>query len=288
MIPQIDARVAAVDRPGHGKRRGFLRFGDHPGGAIPVGFQEPAEQGLVRFIVGAADDEHVARHVQAILDFDDVDLAEALQLADKEAGVGRRRGVDLALDDRREVQEAGHLDRDVGLGQSHLMQQDLQVLASAARQAVDADGLPLKVLGLRDAAPDGGDDIEHVLGIDVVDRDQILALIQRLIQRGRVGERHLRRARQHVDDGGAAACPWHIAEVDAFGLEEALVRLGQQIGDLADRLAPACDRDLVQRLGRRRRNRQQKRRERRKSLEHHWVSPLCQPRSSQRSSTTVQ
>ena len=87
-----------------------------------------------------------------------------------------------------------------------------------------------------------------VLRVNIVNRQKLLALVERLIERGGVGKGDIGPAREHVFDRRPAAGARHIAEFDAPGLEEPLVGLGQQIGDLADRFAPAGDGHLVEHL----------------------------------------
>ena len=85
-----------------------------------------------------------------IFDLHHVHVAQSALLANHEPGVGGCGGIDLALHQRGEVEQAGHDDGDIGLAQAGLVEQYLQVLTRAAGQAVDADALAFEVGGLAD------------------------------------------------------------------------------------------------------------------------------------------
>src|SRR5690606_23147658 len=75
-----------------------------------------------------------------------------------------------------------------------------------------------------------------------------LALVQRHEERAGIGERDIALAAQNIADGVAATRARQIGQFHALRLEEALVGFGQDVGDLADGLAPAREADLA--LGR--------------------------------------
>ncbi|KAG1222036.1 hypothetical protein G6F68_020758 [Rhizopus microsporus] len=64
-------------------------------------------------------------------------------------------------------------------------------------------------------------------------------------ERTRVGEGHVGLAAKEVADGVAAARARQVDQFHALRLEETLVGRGQQVGDFADGLAPAGQRDLA-------------------------------------------
>ncbi|MNZ96783.1 hypothetical protein D3C78_1159910 [compost metagenome] len=192
-----------------------------------------------------AHHEQVAGHVEGVAHFHDIDLAQAAPPPHEQARVGRGGGVHLALQQRREVQHAGHHDFHVGFGQASLVQHHQQILARAAGQAVYADALALQVGGPRDVGRLQRHHVEHVLRIDVVDGAQLLALVQGHEERTGVGEGHVGLAAEYVADGVAAARAGQVNQFHTLRLEEALVGFCQQVGDFTDGLAPAGQGDLA-------------------------------------------
>src|SRR3546814_1289274 len=66
LFRSVDALVGAVNRPAGRQCGRLVRMGDHPCGAVAVGLQESAQQGLLLLIDLLAHDEQVAGHIDVV------------------------------------------------------------------------------------------------------------------------------------------------------------------------------------------------------------------------------
>ena len=166
-------------------------------------------------------------------------------LAHQQAGVGGRRGIYLALHQRRKVQQTGDDDGHISFAQTGLVQQHQQVLPRAAGQAIHAYFLALQVRRLADVAAFERHHVEHVLWVDVINRAQLFTLLQRGEKRARVGESRVGLAGQQVAYGITTTGTGHIVQVQPARFIEALVFIHQQVGHFGNGLAPTGHSEFV-------------------------------------------
>ncbi len=238
--------ILAVDRDLRRDRHRFVGILQRVFQALAVAAQETGEQLLLGDEVLLLDHEEVGRRIQIVARPDHVDRAEAGSLHAVEDRIGRRHGVDLAVDDRGCRVEAERDQLDVPLAHAVERQDGGEVVARSTRHADHADLLSLQILRRDDLLALQGEDVEYVGRVDVVDRLEPAALVGGQQHRLRAGESDVAVARDHILERVARALAWNPLHLQPLLLEEALLLGDVDIGLLGEPRAPRRHPDLFE------------------------------------------
>src|SRR6266446_1887866 len=243
-VAQLDERqvtlgVFAVDGVLYGQLGRLVRMVEHPLGAAFVCFQEGRERLTARRIKLFANDEGIGRGIEIITGPDDVHVAQTLLLRGPEAGIRGSSGVDLALHQRTKVQDPCGNDFDVFLVQANSAQDNAQIVTCATLQTVDAKAFALQVSWLGNVLTDRRDDVEDVLGVNIVHGLQLLAAVSGKEQGLQVREGDIGIASQDMLHGGPTTCAGHEGKFQLRLTKPAKFLRGKDVGLLRDWLAPA-------------------------------------------------